>query len=105
MKLRIEFSSLEYRDVTWNGEIMDFPHLINFNSRNYEWVVYDKDSTGRFDYILHFSKLSSTDFDFNKVAPKWEDLFGLGGDTCECGARFSSFSWDHMHFCKLWRKW
>ena len=103
MRLRVDFGISAYREVTWAGQLMDFPRIIKFNSSNYEWAIEDR--TGRYDYILTFSKLNTVDPAFNKPVYSWEELFGNGGYVCECGARHSSFPWDHMRMCKMWRPW
>ena len=107
LKLKVNFGEYASRETTWEKDLMDFPKLIRMYGYNYEWVMYQKDDTSLYDYILHFTKLGSHDSDYhNEEIRTWYDLFVAGGGyVCECGAIHSSFPWDHLRYCKLWRPW
>ena len=105
MRLRIHFGQHTTKEVTWNKSFNDFPNIINYLGRNYEWVTYDQDPNGNMDFIFHFSELPPYDPNYNVYCPYWDTLFPIGEDTCECGAKFSSFEWDHMKFCRKWTPW
>ena len=105
MRLRVEFGSLDVKEVTWTKSLNDFPNIIKFLGRNYEWVTYDSDPTGKVDMILQFSELPTYDPNFGVYCPIWTDMFKENDSTCDCGARFSSFPWDHMRFCPKWTPW
>ena len=104
MKIRVKFTSFEVKDVSWWRDIESFPPLINFKGKNYEWAMYDKDLTGTVDWVLIFSELPSYDKNYKADCPVWEHMFDSKND-CECGAAMTSFSWDHMRYCKKWEKW
>lgn len=105
MRLRVEFGLTEYREATWDEDLSDFPKLIKFNTFNHEWIVYDRDITGKYDYILKFSALSPIDADYHKDAPSWEQLFGYIPHICECGSEHFPPPRRHMFYCKMYRKW
>ena len=105
MKLGVTFGTADTKEVIWYRPLDDFPKLVNYLSRNYEWVFYDQDPTGRLDAILMFTELPSYDPNYKILCPTWADLFPIDLNGCVCGAKYSSFSWDHMKFCHLWRKW
>jgi hypothetical protein len=105
MRLRVQFGLTISKDISWYRPLESFPVLINYLDRNYEWIMYDKDLTGVVDTILTFAEVPSYDANYGTDCPKWNDLFGDDFGKCECGAEYSSFSWDHMRYCKLWRRW
>lgn len=105
MRLKVQFGFIDSREVSWWGIVEDFPHLIKFLGRNYEWVYYDKDLTGKVDMVLIYSEVQSHEPNYNKSCPLWNDMFPNPEDGCECGAKFTSFSFDHMRYCRLWSPW
>jgi len=105
MRLRINFGFIDSKEVAWWKPLNEFPTVIRFLGRNYEWAVYDKDLTGKVDMILMFSEIPSYDPNFGVECDKWSDMFPENLDGCECGAKHSSFPWDHMFMCKKWSKW
>lgn len=106
MRLRVKFGFIDNKDISWYRPLDDFPKIIKFLGRNYEWIMYDKDLTGKVDMILMFSEIPSYDLNFNVFCPLWTDMFGPDmHHGCECGANKTSFPWDHMRFCSKWTKW
>lgn len=105
MRLRVQFGLIDTKEVFWYRPLEQFPQLIRFIGKNYEWVVYDTDPSGQVDTILVYSELPTHDPNFGVSCPTWNELFGDSNAGCECGAAFSSFNWDHMRFCKKWTKW
>ena len=102
MKLKVLFGTIDEKRVNWWKDIQDFPNIINFLGRNYEWVTYDKDLTGDVDMILMYSELQTYDPNYLALCPKWTELFPETVGGCECGSTPKSPG--HMFFCKLWRK-
>ena len=105
MRLSVQFGTFDPKIVAWWDSFDNFPHIIKFLGRNYEWVTYDKDLTGNVDMIINYSELQSYDPNFSVACPLWTDMFKEDTGGCECGARFTSFSWDHMKFCSKWKPW
>lgn len=105
MRLKVKFGFIDTKEVSWYRPLEDFPHLIKFLNRNYEWILYDKDLTGKVDMILVYSELPTYDPNYNVSAPLWSDMFRDTYNACECGADFTSFPWDHMKYCRKWSKW
>lgn len=106
MRLRVKFGFIDTKDISWWNKIDDFPKIIKFLGRNYEWVYYDKDLSGTVDMVLHFSELPSYDPNYNVDCKTWNELFPeVLTYGCECGASHTSFPTFHMFFCRLWRKW
>ena len=104
MRLKIAFGykSIE-KIVDWNRDVTDFPKLIKFDGRRWEWVTYN--SPDGLTYELVFSQIPTFDPNFYADMPDFETMFPNSEIKCECGARFSSFGFDHMRMCKLWRPW
>jgi hypothetical protein len=105
MKLRIKFGMIDEKVISWYDIVENFPKLINYLSKNYEWVFYDKDTSGASDMILIFSELHSYDPDYTTTCPKWSDLFNNSVTGCQCGADKTSFPFAHMFYCPKWTKW
>ncbi len=105
MRLKIQFGTIDSKEVVWWKDIDSFPHLIRFLGRNYEWVIYDKDLTGKVDMILLFSELPNYDPNYDVDCPLWSDLFPDNIDGCACGAAYTAFPTFHMFFCPKWKKW
>lgn len=105
MRLKVQFGLADDKEVFWYKEVEDFPNLIKYLGKNYEWVMYDNDYTGKFDFVLIFSELQSYDPNYNVDCPKWSELFPEKTNACDCGAKYCSFPWDHMRYCPLWKPW
>lgn len=105
MRIKVQFGNVDTKEISWHDNVMNFPQLIKYLGRNYEWAVYDKDLTGKVDWILIFGEVPSYDPNFYVDAPLWTDLFNEPVGGCECGARYSSFPWDHFRYCRFWKPW
>jgi hypothetical protein len=105
MRLKVIFGFINSKEVSWFQSLHNFPNIIKYLGVNYEWLTYDDDPTGKVDQVLTFSPLMSYDPNYDVACPLWSDLFPEGVDSCECGAGWSSFSWDHMRMCKKWSPW
>jgi hypothetical protein len=108
MKLKLHFGLGEpAREINWyQSEIRNFPYLVTFKGKKYEFVLYDEDKTNKVDYLCHFSEMRSHDPNF--YATTYYDLdylvFGTGLQ-CQCGAIYTDFPWDHMKMCPKWIPW
>ena len=105
MRVRVNFGLLDTKEVWWWQEITDFPKLIKFSGKNFEWVFYDKDKANVVDYILSFAELPPYDPNYNIECSTWAELFGERMGGCVCGSKYTSFSFDHMFYCSHWTKW
>jgi len=105
MRLKVQFGFIDAKEVSWYDHIDNFPRIIKFLGRNYEWFMYDKDPSGKVDMILTFSEIPNYDPNYDVFCPEWNDLFGNKRLDCECGASYSSFPWDHLRYCPLWSPW
>ena len=84
MRLVISFGLTTKKEVDWHRDVMDFPKLLRFQGKKWEWAMYN--GSGQ-NYELTFSLLSSYDSTFNMDMPSFEDLFEYGSyNKCECGA-------------------
>lgn len=91
------------KEVAWYRELMDFPKLLKFRGIPWEWAMYH--NVGK-DYELTFAKIPTYDPNFYVEMESFEAMFEwTGADKCECGSIYTSFSWDHMRYCKKWTKW
>ena len=106
LKLTFGFTGPSLNVKWWQG-IRDFPNLVTYKGKKWEFVVYNTDDSNQVDYICMFSEVGS--FDPNYYSTTYSDIevmFGTSwGSQCECGAQYSSFPWDHMRFCNKWSKW
>jgi hypothetical protein len=105
MKLRIDFGQIARKEVNWYNSLEDFPKLLSYHGKRYEWFMYDKDKSGQTDYILTFSELPTYDPNYYAEMEDFDAIFGGAmGIQCECGAIYTSFPQFHMFYCKKWRK-
>jgi len=94
------------RAVDWFQPIDQFPKHFRYESKKWEWIAYDKDPTGKSDYALLYGELATYDPNFYMDMEDFETkFFGGYGEGCTCGAAYSSFNWDHLRYCKLWKPW
>lgn len=105
MKLRVDFGlNGPKREIAWWDALSSFPKYFSLDGKKWEWVLYDKDPSRNYDHILTYSEITSKDRSFNEPMEDFDIKF-TNTEKCECGALYSSFPWDHMRFCKLWRRW
>ena len=104
MKLDVVFGSDAKKKVSWDKPLEDFPKLMLYNGKKCEWVMY-RDAL-YVDKELIFSELPKYDPNFYvSNYAVFEDMFEKDTNGCQCGAAYSSFSWDHMRFCPKHVKW
>ena len=106
MKLRIDFGLHKRREVTFHGDLKDFPTGLIFEGDRYEWFMYSKDASGTYDYVLQFSPMKPYD---QRWCTDFHDRFENGwgnkkNNGCECGAIHTSFPQIHMFYCPQWKK-
>jgi hypothetical protein len=106
MRIRVKFGSDHEEGVDWHKDMNDFPKLLVYKDKKYGWVFYDFEKPGTGFYMTFlFSEVPIHDPEFYIDGVKWENLFNREEPTCHCGAKYSSFAWDHMRMCKLWKPW
>lgn len=106
MKLKLQFGLSEpKREVSWWKPIKDFPYLVLYRSTKWEFVTYDKDSTGQVDYLCIFSEVLPNDPNWHGTFEDISHMFDSYGKRCECGAIYTSFPNFHMFFCSKYTKW
>lgn len=112
MKLLLEFGAEENgRIVEWDKHLHDFPNVVTYMGKYWQWVMYDKDESGKADQRLIFGNMreSALAVDmFGKVfpVPDIDQMFGtkVPDGPCECGAKFTSFPDHHMIKCPRWSR-
>lgn len=105
MKLNIKFGLMGDKEVDWWRPVDTFPKTIKYLNVIYEWVFFHDDDSQIYDKILVFSELKEYDSRYSGKHETWNDLFGDQKSSCSCGARHSSFPWDHLRYCSEWKKW
>lgn len=106
MKIKIHFGLMVTQETTWYDSIDNFPPLLTHKGIKYELLFSNKQHTKPYDYILTFVELQEHDMNYHVNCFSWEGRFAstMPGD-CQCGAAFTSFTWDHMRFCAKWVPW
>lgn len=107
MKIGLKFGSAPTESIEWDKAISDFPHLVMYNSKKWEFVAYDEDPANVYDHVFYFGEVKT--YDPNWYATTYVDMdlmffFHAPSVPCECGAKHTSFPQIHMSFCPLWRK-
>jgi hypothetical protein len=97
--------------VTWDKDLSDFPNVVTYDGKYWEWVCWDDDPNGLVDKVLTFgitreSALPVNMFGVLFPVPNLTYMFQLDTATgpCECGAKFTSFPDQHMILCPKWSK-
>ena len=107
MRLELQFGLNEpKRQMSWWGGIKNFPPLVTYKGKKWEFVIYQDDPTGAVDYICTFGEVPVWDPAFEStgyidMASFLEDGWG----KCECGAIYTSFKDLHMRYCPKYIPW
>lgn len=106
MKLKLQFGQFEpKRELNWWQGVRDFPNLVLYKSKKWEFFMYDQDPSMQCDYICYFSEINPQNPIWNNRFQDIDPLFETGwGGKCECGAAYTSFPNAHMFFCRKWTK-
>ena len=104
MTLIVRFGMDIKKEVNWYKDMMAFPKFIRFQGKKWEWAMYN--TIGSVNELT-FAQLHTYDPNFYIDMESFEEMFewGSNSDKCECGANYTSFSFDHMRYCKKWTKW
>jgi hypothetical protein len=108
MILKIIFGEHIKKEVGWNKDLNHFPHVILYEYKKWEWVMYTGGSDPDVSYDLTFIEIPSyTKGYYTAEAVNFEDILrgNTLSDECQCGAKYTGFSWDHMRFCNKWKPW
>lgn len=90
--------------ITWDKNINDFPRLIKFQGKKWEWFMYNDIGNGVIE--LNYSQIATYDPNFYiDTMENFEDLFKTNEIKCECGSAYGPFEWDHFRYCKMWKPW
>jgi hypothetical protein len=105
VKLSLRFGLAEPgRTVIWWQGIHNFPKLVLYKDKKYEFSIYEEDPSKHTDYIFHFSQVQS----YNPVwhVTHYDNIDYLFNDHlgCECGASHTDFPQVHMFYCQKWSK-
>jgi hypothetical protein len=90
----------------WNKDILDFPKVVNYDHRNWEWFMYNDIGTIKGTmYDLLFSEIKIYDPRALELHPTLAMIIGESGDrTCDCGADKNPGTGSHWNFCKSLKK-
>lgn len=105
MRLRLQFGSTEpLREMNWHKGVKEFPNLVIYKNKKWEFFAYDRDPLNIVDYQLVFTELPS--YHPNWHATVYENIDhllapALKGD-CECGAAHTDFPQIHLSYCPKW---
>jgi len=104
LKIDVVFGQKEPKKVTWYRPILDFPNLIKYDGKKWQWFAYHKVDTYITDYVFNFAEIPPYDPVYHTDIPTFEDLFDLPKDSCQCGAIHTSFPGMHMFYCPKWSR-
>lgn len=110
MKLSLILNEKQYT-VTWDKDLSDFPHVVQYDKKYWEWLCWDRDPNGLVDQVLTFGVTRESALPVNMFGvlfpvPDLVAMFHLEtiDAPCECGAKFTSFPDHHMVKCPKWSK-
>jgi hypothetical protein len=86
----------------WQKKILDFPKVVSYNFRNWEWIVYnDVGTIAGTMYELIFGELKIYDPRAIEDHPTLAEIIGESNDgKCDCGGDNNPGSGGHWIFCK-----
>ena len=92
--------------IDWPKDVLDFPKVVNYNYRNWEWSMYQPVSYGlTTEYDLIFGELKIYDPRALEAHPTLIDILGkIDSKACDCGADKNPSSGGHWNFCKTRKK-
>lgn len=107
MRLRLQFGLNEpLKEINWWKGVKEFPNLVIYKDKKWEFFAYDKDPSNLVDYHCVFSEVPT--YDPNWHATVYENIDYLLGSSikgeCECGAVHTEFPQIHLSFCPKWSK-
>jgi hypothetical protein len=90
----------------WNKKIEDFPKVVNYSYRNWEFNMYKERGLKPYhEYDLYFGELKTYDPRALKVHPTLIEIMGNSDKSvCDCGGLNNPGSGGHWNFCKIWSK-
>lgn len=111
MKLSLILGDKQHT-VEWEKDLSDFPHVVQYEGKYWEWITWDDDPNGLVHKVLVFGQTreSALPIDmFGKLfpVPDLKFMFNLeteSSEPCWCGAKFTSFPDSHMPKCSKWKK-
>lgn len=100
MKLKLLFGTDEL-SYAWFQQISDFPYLVLFKGKKWEFIFHNEDDQNQFDRIFYFAQVKS--YDPNWYATVYHDLDKeiYSRLTCECGSDKHGFA-GHAQWCPKW---
>ena len=107
MRLKLNFDQTEpSREVNWWKRIEDFPALLTYKGKKWEFIMYDKSLTFGVDFDCQFVKIDTWTQTFWQA--EFTSLESLTGEDkkfeCQCGAIHTEFPQFHMFYCPLWTR-
>jgi len=92
MKLSLILGDKQHT-VMWDKDLSDFPHVVQYDKKYWEWVSWDKDPDGLVDQVLMFGETRESALLVNMFGvlfpvPDLAQMFQLDtvSGPCECGA-------------------
>jgi hypothetical protein len=91
--------------MDWNKPVLDFPKVVNYKYRNWEWFMYNQVSSASLEFELNFSELKSYDPRALECHPTLSEIMDEASRyVCDCGADKNRDTGGHWKFCKLYGK-
>jgi hypothetical protein len=111
MKLSLVFDENDRHTVEWDKDLSDFPNVVKYDGKYWQWGMWDDDQFGLVHKVLYFGKMKEEAlpmdmFGFVMPVPDLHEMFNIKKylEPCGCGAKFSSFPNHHMIKCPRWSK-
>lgn len=111
MKLSLILGS-DQHTIEWDKDLSDFPNVVKYLDKYWEWVCWDDDPNGLVHKVLNFAPTRESALPIDMFGnlfpvPDLVQMFNLkfeSDEPCWCGAKFTSFPDHHMSKCPKWRK-
>jgi hypothetical protein len=91
--------------MDWNKKVLDFPKIVNYKYRNWEWFMYNPLDSAGTEWELKFTELKIYDPRALECHPTLSEVMDDAASyKCDCGAEKNPDTGGHWQFCKLYKK-
>lgn len=109
MRLKLEFGLpiKRIKELEWFADISLMYKLIRLEGNLWVWLGYNKDSSGKYDFILSYGDTGPGEFWDESLVTDFEATIEtrMFANKCECGSLYErGFENVHSYWCPKWEK-
>src|ERR1700686_5166573 len=104
MRLLIIFGSGDSQEIDWDKTIKDFPTMLDYVGRKWQFVMYQDGHNSKTDLECFFSEIQPDHRDYGRPSSSFYELTNQKIGECECGAKklgYADYSLHHSLWCPV----